>query len=236
MYMYIYVYVCVDRLHFKMFLFGQRYDAPRLWSAVRWDRELHSSMYYYTKDNQENAFVSSDDDDSDDDDSDDSDSDDSDNNHYKAKKSSQLSRQEGRRMAAKRWKWWSRNVPMALQGSGNDTILPLGTTCKTRSTLYHHLLHYKFRLLLKVRDKVNTTTHTYLYIFVYVYVYLYSFIHAYIYIYIYVRTCICLDFLDSFTHYYLVIAYSCTFAMAMSMKSFEIRNSWIQRRNGSNRC
>ncbi len=116
-----------------MFLFGQRYDAPRLWSAVRWDRELHQSMYYHAR--NDDAFVSDSDEDSD-------------------VADQRVGGWEGKEMATKRWSWWSRNVPMALQG-GRDTVLPLGTTCKTRSTLYHHLLHYKFRLLLKVREKVS---------------------------------------------------------------------------------
>lgn len=135
----------IDRLHFKMFLFGQRYDAPRLWSAVRWDRELHSSMYYHARD--EDEFVSDSEVDSDADED----------------GSSRVGGWEGKSMAAKRWKWWTRNVPVALQG-GRDTVLPLGTTCKTRSTLYHHLLHYKFRLLLKVRDKVRVSSHHFIYL------------------------------------------------------------------------
>ena len=162
-----------------MFLFGQRYNAPRLWSAARWDKELHPTMYYYARDDQD-EYVS--------DNSEDGSSSDSENDNGR------IHGWEGRSMAAKQWKWWSRNVPIALQG-GRDTVLPLGTTCKTRSTLYHHLLHYKFRLLLKVRDKVNyTCTHKYIYIYIRTricvtdsycrllntYTHSYSFIHSFI--------------------------------------------------------
>ena len=143
-----------------MFLFGQRYNAPRLWSAARWDKELHPTMYYYARDDQD-EYVS--------DNSEDGSSSDSENDNGR------IHGWEGRSMAAKQWKWWSRNVPIALQG-GRDTVLPLGTTCKTRSTLYHHLLHYKFRLLLKVRDKVNYTwSHKYILIYIYIYIYTYTY-------------------------------------------------------------
>ena len=53
--------------------------------------------------------------------------------------------------AAEKWNWWDRLVGENTEMIGSDeSVMYLGSRCKARSYLYHQLLHYKYRLLLKV--------------------------------------------------------------------------------------
>jgi hypothetical protein len=47
------------------------------------------------------------------------------------------------------------HIYICFNRGGKETILYLGATCKARSMLYHTLMHYKFRLILQLRDKIN---------------------------------------------------------------------------------
>eukprot|EP01039_Chlorochromonas_danica_P009958 gene9958-11008_t len=49
-------------------------------------------------------------------------------------------------------KWWLRKLPQRLNYGETEVKFNLAAHCKNRSQLYHTLLHYKFRLLLKVRE------------------------------------------------------------------------------------
>jgi hypothetical protein len=120
-----------DHLSYKMYLFGSRYNSSRFWSSVRWDRELAANMYFYSKQEQ----------------------DEEEEEEEEEEDGMLIDPHEGQRLAEKRWSWWNRNT--ALRGGGKDTVLKLGSTCRRRSELYHHLLHYKFRLLLKIKDKLG---------------------------------------------------------------------------------
>jgi len=51
-------------------------------------------------------------------------------------------------------KWWLRKWPQDLL-SGKDEKFFLGGACTSRSQMYHNLLHYKFRLLYRVRGKLE---------------------------------------------------------------------------------
>ena len=51
-------------------------------------------------------------------------------------------------------KWWLRKWPQDLL-SGKDKKFFLGGACTSRSQMYHNLLHYKFRLLYRVRGKLE---------------------------------------------------------------------------------
>lgn len=51
----------------------------------------------------------------------------------------------------KQIQWWERKLPRSLHRE-EETTWHLALHCKYRTQLYHTLLHYKFRLLLKIRE------------------------------------------------------------------------------------
>ncbi len=53
-----------------------------------------------------------------------------------------------------RTQWWARKWPGQLT-SGRESRWTLSGHCKHRTQLYHSLLHYKFRLLLKIRERLE---------------------------------------------------------------------------------
>lgn len=55
--------------------------------------------------------------------------------------------------------WWEAKWSQALSADP-DSTWNLATHCKNRTHLYHTLLHYKFRLMLKVRERGCIMCHT----------------------------------------------------------------------------
>eukprot|EP01033_Poteriospumella_lacustris_P002989 gene2987-2189_t len=51
-------------------------------------------------------------------------------------------------------KWWNKALPRALNQE-SETRWELSIHCKNRTNLYHTLLHYKFRLMLKIREQLE---------------------------------------------------------------------------------
>jgi hypothetical protein len=84
-------------------------------------------------------------DDDDDDDNDDDDDGPSDNN---TNGSSDLSQKQP---------WWKSNIASRFSKGREETWI-LSSHCAARTQMYHNLLHYKFRLLLKVRARVQLRT------------------------------------------------------------------------------
>lgn len=52
--------------------------------------------------------------------------------------------------------WWKQKFPRELTKEPESAFF-LSTHCKNRTRLYHTLLHYKFRLLLSIREKIQRT-------------------------------------------------------------------------------
>lgn len=52
--------------------------------------------------------------------------------------------------------WWKQKFPRELTKEPESAFF-LSTHCKNRTRLYHTLLHYKFRLLLTIREKILRT-------------------------------------------------------------------------------
>lgn len=52
--------------------------------------------------------------------------------------------------------WWKQKFPRELTKEP-ETAFFLSYHCKNRTRLYHTLLHYKFRLLLTIREKIQRT-------------------------------------------------------------------------------
>jgi hypothetical protein len=100
-------------LEFRMRLFGTKYNGSRTWESARWDKELSPSLFYHSQNAQEDTNEEDEDvDDSDNDDDDHfSDCNDSDSKVPK----SNITYQSTELFAAKKWSWWTRNVPEALK-------------------------------------------------------------------------------------------------------------------------
>jgi len=50
--------------------------------------------------------------------------------------------------------WWKQKFPKELTRE-KESVFYLSAHCKSRTRLYHTLLHYKFRLLLNIREKIQ---------------------------------------------------------------------------------
>ena len=51
--------------------------------------------------------------------------------------------------------WWKQKFPREFTAE-KENVFMLSSHCKNRTRLYHTLLHYKFRLLMNVRAKIQS--------------------------------------------------------------------------------
>jgi len=90
-------------LEYRMRLFGRKYHGNRAWESTRWNKEFAPSLFYQTPNSIEDGNNNEEDEDVDDSDGG---NDDSDNEE---------DYEDTELLAAKKWKWWTRNVPEALK-------------------------------------------------------------------------------------------------------------------------
>ena len=122
-------------LGWKAALFGARYDAKRAFSVLRWDREMPDAIFLCSErginSQHSSARKKATQESSEDEDSDDN--------------AQDISMKD---------KWWLKKWPRELNKEKESTW-ELGGHCRFRTQMYHTLLHYKFRLVLKVREKLE---------------------------------------------------------------------------------
>ena len=149
------------RSAYQIHLYGTSYNARRVWDTGRWDKEMPAALFIYNDDEEgvnDDDDEDDDNDDSDDDDDEEEDDDDSfivnddedededyDNDKKRKKKKKKLT-------CAK--PWWLQALPAGLT-KGRESRWYLAGHCTFRTQMYHTLLHYKFRLLLKIREKLK---------------------------------------------------------------------------------
>jgi hypothetical protein len=149
---------------YAVYLFGYGYDAREVWMSNRWVDLMPSCLFHHyqrrkllkeeekerRKQNNNNSdVIELDESESG---SDNSSSSDDDNDDDENECDSDLS--DGQPEANARCQWWIRKWPGALT-QGNESRWQLSGHCKGRTQLYHAMLHYKFRLLLKIRERLE---------------------------------------------------------------------------------
>ena len=126
-------------LRIAAYMYGTKYDARTVWTSGNWAEHMPPEVFMWSDDKKKKDKDDGGDEDEDDSDDDDDDDDDD-------EKEDDLDTSE---------KWWLRKWPQRLM-AGKDKKFLLGCACAGRSQMYHNLLHYKFRLLLRVRSKLET--------------------------------------------------------------------------------
>lgn len=129
----------------QIYLFGMQYNAQNVWSSSRWDRAMPTAAFFHSRfaaKPDETVELSSSGGESSDRSDDEGDSDDG---RGGARSNSG---------AAQACLWWKRKWPGELT-SGKESRWMLSGHCCNRTQLYHTLLHYKLRLFLKVREKLD---------------------------------------------------------------------------------
>jgi hypothetical protein len=129
-----------------VFLYGNEYNARKVWTSSTWANEMP-------------AYALLCDDDAD------SDSEDIENDEHVGGKGEGddssvecLGTTDGNNNEEKDsttgTRWWLRQLPQQML-RGKESKWFMGSHCTARTQLYHTLLHYKFRLLYKVREKLE---------------------------------------------------------------------------------
>ena len=142
---------------FSIYLFGCHYNAREAWVSNRWQDLMPQCVFFHhdrkrslqkearaAREASGGAIELSDSGSS----SSDSGDDDSEEESDSSKDSDVVEAMSGRRM------WWVKKWPGKLT-SGGESTWSLSGHCKGRTQLYHALLHYKLRLLLKVRERLE---------------------------------------------------------------------------------
>lgn len=141
-------------LPFAIYLFGAIYDAKDVWMKQNWVDLMPKCIFFHYErqkslKNDEKLTKKSntghDSDYSSDDESTSSGDDDSDRDG---------GRSDSDPSANARCQWWVRKWPGKLT-AGNESRWYLSGHCKGRTQLYHAMLHYKLRLLLKIRERLE---------------------------------------------------------------------------------
>lgn len=139
---------------YRIYFFGTAYHAKNVWNSVRWGTYIPPEFFLHNKDtavtsekiqleveDAEGMIELSDSSEEEEDE------DEEDLYDYKGKPSKEND-------SRKKRKWWMGRWPTQYL-KGEATQWYLNTHCKLRCLQYHTLLHYKLRLLLKVRGKLE---------------------------------------------------------------------------------
>lgn len=134
-----------------VFLFGAEYDARAVWNRKQWHLEMPEGVFLHERqkekrrggDAEEEEEKEKDGDEDEDEEDDDGDEGEDEEEGYSDVED-----------APHACQWWLRKWPGRLT-AGKETSWELSGHCRGRTQLYHALLHYKLRLLLKVRDKLE---------------------------------------------------------------------------------
>eukprot|EP01036_Dinobryon_divergens_P029692 gene29692-38821_t len=138
----------------KVYLFGSSYESKRCWESDRWDTLLPEALYLdlvtipeekpkvekgvakqsVTKKRPRRVIVLSDDDED-----------------LNADEEDVSEDHMGEDEATP---WWKKRWPQRLV-SEEESTWELAAHCRSRTQLYHTLLHYKFRLMLKIRERIE---------------------------------------------------------------------------------
>ena len=148
-----------------IYLFGQKYDGRKAWNSSRWDRELPAAAFLHStfKEPSAGGASSSSGADGDRRDRDDvvelSGSDEEDeardlNGGDDGASDCSSDEADERAKASKVCQWWKKKWPGELTRGRESRWILTGHCCQ-RTQLYHTLLHYKLRLFLKVREKLE---------------------------------------------------------------------------------
>ena len=149
------------RSAYQIHLYGTSYNARRVWDTGRWDKEMPASLFIYN-DDEEGVNDDDEDDDNDDSDDDDEEEDDDDdsfivNDDYDEDEDYNNDKKRKKKKKKKltcATPWWLQALPAGLT-KGRESRWYLAGHCTFRTQMYHTLLHYKFRLLLKIREKLK---------------------------------------------------------------------------------
>jgi len=138
----------------RLYLFGQSYDAKRVWTALRWDKVMPRTIFLHSAKKSSSSSSSSSSNGGSADpviELSDSDNEDEETADHDSDSDAAIDDDE---IMPKACQWWQRRWPGELT-KGKESKWVLSGHCRGRTQLYHTLLHYKLRLLLKVREKLE---------------------------------------------------------------------------------
>jgi hypothetical protein len=129
-----------------VYLFGAEYDARAVWNRKQWHLEMPEGVFLHEKQkekNQQRGEEKVEENDKEEEEEEEEEDDEEEEEGYSDVEDAPVACQ-----------WWLKKWPGKLT-TGKETSWELSGHCRGRTQLYHALLHYKLRLLLKVRDKLE---------------------------------------------------------------------------------